>query len=230
MKKMIVTILIALVVIAAAAFGVKALLFPSSNASPVSTDTPAVSEDVSPGQDENVGEEEVIVSTDNANPMKSYDNGMASFTYDSSKLYFAEEPSDNENGIPLTSFLQIDTTDVLPRLDIMPLTLDAPFPATTAESEWEDLAKSLILAYYSESAREAVNLAFKDTTVKVEGDTAKMYVSFTCILDDSAEYSLSGIVRLVSNADSAIITVAMCRNGDTIPSELYDTYMSVELH
>ena len=161
--------------------------------------------------------------------LQTYENGLAEFTYDSGKIVFMEMPSDDEEGYPMTSFLLDDTEDVLPRLDVLPLKLTEPFAELVTVEEWQELVKSLILAYYSTLEQESVKITFADGVVKVDNGEAKMYVYVTTTLEGSSTPDMSGVIRLTANNESAVVTLALARKGEAIPSEIEDVYMSINL-
>ena len=161
--------------------------------------------------------------------LQTYENGLAEFTYDIGKIVFMEMPSDDEEGYPMTSFLLNDTEDVLPRLDVLPLKLTEPFTESVTVEEWQELVKSLILAYYSTLEQENVKITFADGVVKVDNGEAKMYVYVTTTLEGSSTPDMSGVIRLTANNESAVVTLALARKGEAIPSEIEDVYMSINL-
>lgn len=161
--------------------------------------------------------------------LQTYENGLAEFTYDSGKIVFMEMPSDDEGGYPMTSFLLINNEDVLPRLDVVPLQLTEPFAESVTVEEWQELVRSLILAYYSTLEQESVKINFADGVVKVDNGEAKMYVYVTTTLSGSSTPDMNGVIRLTANSESAVVTLALARKGETIPSEIEDVYMSVNL-
>lgn len=164
-----------------------------------------------------------------ASGMQSYENGLAAFSYDSDKVIFLEMPSSDENGYPMTSFLLKDDENVLPRLDVIPLKLEEPFSQDVTVDDWQELVRALLLAYYNTEEQSRVVINFADGVVKVDEDSAKMYMYVTCTLDGSATPNMNGVIRLVGNNKSAIITLALAEKGFTIPDELEDIYMSVTL-
>ena len=129
----------------------------------------------------------------------------------------------------MTSFLLNDTEDVLPRLDVLPLKLTEPFTESVTVEEWQELVKSLILAYYSTLEQENVKITFADGVVKVDNGEAKMYVYVTTTLEGSSTPDMSGVIRLTANNESAVVTLALARKGEAIPSEIEDVYMSINL-
>ena len=164
-----------------------------------------------------------------ASGMQSYENGLAAFSYDSDKVIFLEMPSSDENGYPMTSFLLKDDENVLPRLDVIPLKLEEPFSQDVTVDDWQELVRALLLAYYNTEEQSRVVINFADGVVKVDENSAKMYMYATCTLDGSATPNMNGVIRLVGNNKSAIITLALTEKGFTIPDELEDIYMSVTL-
>lgn len=161
--------------------------------------------------------------------LQTYENGLAEFTYDSNKIVFMEMPSDDEDGYPMTSFLMLNNEDVLPRLDVIPMKLTEPFTESVSVEEWQQLVKSLILAYYNTSEQEQVNINFSDGVVKVNEGEAKMYVYVSTKLDASATPDLNGVIRLTANNKAAVVTLALAHRGESIPSELEDVYMSINI-
>ena len=142
MKKMIIAIVCAVVILIAGIFGAKALLFPGDKNPETDLDTPIVpiTDAQNPnGQEANPDAPAVnipavtpVAPTGSDDPLKIYDNGAATFSYDSTKLIFDEIPPSEENGIPMVSFMPVDAEDVLPRVDAMPLTVSAS-DLTTSE-------------------------------------------------------------------------------------------------
>ena len=162
--------------------------------------------------------------------IQTYENGMAAFVYDSDKIVFQEMPSSDENGYPMTSFLLKDNEDVLPRLDIIPLQLTEPFSQDITVDDWQELVRALILAYYNTEEQQRVAINFADGVVKVDEDSAKMYVYVTSTLDGAATPNMNGVIRLCGNKESAVVTLALSQKGMAIPSEIEDIYMSVTLN
>lgn len=175
------------------------------------------------------GEEDDCEVNEQVAGLQTYENGLAEFTYDIGKIVFMEMPSDDEEGYPMTSFLLNDTEDVLPRLDVLPLKLTEPFTESVTVEEWQELVKSLILAYYSTLEQESVKITFADGVVKVDNEEAKMYVYVTTTLEGSSTPDMSGVIRLTANNESAVVTLALARKGEAIPSEIEDVYMSINL-
>lgn len=218
---------VAILIIAIGGFlGARALLFPKP-------DVPVPSADLTaPGVvDEPQGADDAGELPDEAQgPVRAYDNGLASFTYDSTKLVFQEMPSADESGYSMTSFLVLDSDDVLPRVDVMPLVMDEAIPETLPESDWQSLAKTLILAYYNAAEHGNVVIDISSTVVKVDGNSAKLYVGFTTTLDGSETPNMSGAVRMTTNGTNAVITLALAEKGTSVPQEMYDLYMSAVVH
>ena len=113
MKKMIIAIVCAVVILIAGIFGAKALLFPGDKNPETDLDTPIVpiTDAQNPnGQEANPDAPAVnipavtpVAPTGSDDPLKIYDNGAATFSYDSTKLIFDEIPPSEENGIPMVS-------------------------------------------------------------------------------------------------------------------------------
>ena len=173
-----------------------------------------------------------IVSTEpeDDNPIKTYDNGVATFTYDSTKVYFDEMPAENTDGIPQSWFFMVESDSAIPSITVFPMVLEKAFTADVTKEDWEDLAKAFILSYFTTDVQSLVDVKFSGTALKIEDETAKMYVSFDCDVLGSPENNMNGVVRLVSNASYAMVTVAIVQDGQSMPQELIDTYMSVELY
>ena len=108
------------------------------------------------------------------------------------------------------------------------MTLEKPFSNITNE-DWEELAKAYIMSYFSPDAQGLVTVAMNGTVVKIDGDNAKMYVAFDCDVASSPANNINGVVRLVANANNAIVTVAVTADGQSLPECLNDVYMSVAL-
>ena len=96
--KMIIAIVCAVVILIAGIFGAKALLFPGDKNPETDLDTPIVpiTDAQNPnGQEANPDAPAVnipavtpVAPTGSDDPLKIYDNGAASFSYDSTKLIF----------------------------------------------------------------------------------------------------------------------------------------------
>lgn len=167
------------------------------------------------------------ISTQNTGGMKTYSNGIASFTYDSASLCFEEMPSDNEDGYPFTSFLPLNSTAALPRVDIVPL-VGSVFSGWS-EEEWKNLARSLILAYYQPSEYEQVAINFGTPVMKSDGNEIKMFIAFDTALDGSATPNMHGVLRLVSDGGKGVVTAALSETGQYVPASMESLYMSVDL-
>ena len=85
------------------------------------------------------------------------------------------------------------------------------------------------MAYYSTLEQENVKITFADGVVKVDNGEAKMYVYVTTTLEGSSTPDMSGVIRLTANNESAVVTLALARKGEAIPSEIEDVYMSINL-
>lgn len=218
MRKSFLSIIIAMIVLVVALLCCK-WLWIGGEQEPYYTSTGAI---VSGEEDDGEVNEQVA-------GLQTYENGLAEFTYDIGKIVFMEMPSDDEEGYPMTSFLLNDTEDVLPRLDVLPLKLTEPFTESVTVEEWQELVKSLILAYYSTLEQENVKITFADGVVKVDNGEAKMYVYVTTTLEGSSTPDMSGVIRLTANNESAVVTLALARKGEAIPSEIEDVYMSINL-
>ena len=231
------------VVLALSLLGVKTFLFDGGRPDPVPMQ-PSVEQSADVGQTEQSGaegepeqgepaenqpaiQEVPMVTNPNAVP---YSNGMASFTYDSTQLVWEEMPSDQDHGYPMTSFYMANGTEAMPRVDILPAVLEAPFQSTLTDAEWEAFAKQLILAYYTPDEQSKVALNMSNTVVKVEGDSSKMYVGFTATIEAAPDYNMSGSVRLVSKGTNASVTIATCKPGASIPQVMQDLYMSATIN
>ena len=236
MKKLLVTLVITLLVVVVAIFGVKTFLFPDTNTGTKVTpnDEPGIiATDDGQAMTDNVGtdaDNTVSVVPNSDDPIKTYDNGLATFTYDSTQVFFSEMPSDSEDGYPITMWQMIDGDGGLPFMDTMPLTLTQPFPEETGEQDWDDMIKALLVAYYAVEDRENVQISITDSVVKVDGDEAKAFANFTTTLDGSATPNLTGCARMVSDADSAVVMVALAEEGNQVPQVFKDIYMSAELY
>lgn len=251
MKKMIIAIVCAVVILIAGIFGAKALLFPGDKNPETDLDTPIVpiTDAQNPnGQEANPDAPAVnipavtpVAPTGSDDPLKIYDNGAATFSYDSTKLIFDEIPPSEENGIPMVSFMPVDAEDVLPRVDAMPLTVSASGEGAENfynidEESWKQLAAACILEYLSPTSKDAAQISFENTVVKPESATsAKMFTNISLsipadIAVQTGDASMNGSVRLVANGENAMITMAMSRQSSSLPESLKDVYMSMELH
>jgi len=219
MKKNVYSIIIAVVIFIAAIFAARWFFTAPDNAN----DQQSVNNPVDLVT-ENMPESDLAMG------IQTYENGMAEFSYDSDKIVFQEMPSSDENGYPMTSFLLKNNEEVLPRLDVIPLKLTEPFSQEVTVEEWQELVKSLLLAYYNTEEQNNVAINFADGVVKVDESSAKMYVYVTSTLNGSATPNMNGVVRLFGNNDSAVITLALAEKGESIPKEMEDIYMSVVLN
>lgn len=214
-------------------FGIAALalilainfLTPSNAPAPLESKDPSAS-GIGSGGNQNI----VTSAPEGDSPIKEYDNGIATFTYDSTKLFFDEMPSDNTDGIPQTWFFQTYSNAAIPSVAVFPLILEKPFSTGVSNEDWEGLAKAHILSFFSPDMQGLTSVKFSGTVVKVEGETAKMYLQFDCDVASSPENNINGVVRLVADSQHAIITVAVAADGQSIPAEMTDTYMSVSLN
>ena len=244
----IILIVAAVVVLILGIIGVKVFLF-SGEKQPADTDVPNIpitSADNVQAVDPVVTDEPSIPAVtptvpNSDEPVKLYDNGLAAFNYDSTKLVFDEIPPSDENGIPMVSFMPIDSENALPRVDAMPLTVsatgdgDSNFYNITEES-WQQLAAACVLQYLSPTSQDAAQISFSGTTVKPEGATSmKMFTNISVtipenIASQTGDFSMNGSIRLVASGEQAMITMAMYRQNSSLPEELKDVYMSMQLH
>ena len=231
MKKMIIAIVCAVVILIAGIFGAKALLFPGDKNPETDLDTPIVpiTDAQNPnGQEANPDAPAVnipavtpVAPTGSDDPLKIYDNGAATFSYDSTKLIFDEIPPSEENGIPMVSFMPVDAAENFYNID---------------EESWKQLAAACILEYLSPTSKDAAQISFENTVVKPESATsAKMFTNISVsipadIAVQTGDASMNGSVRLVANGENAMITMAMSRQSSSLPESLKDVYMSMELH
>lgn len=249
MKKTIITIVITVVVMILGIIGAK-LLLSSGDKTPDPADatyipiaatpeTPAVVADPTPAVDPVVpAVTPTLPGSDE--PIKFLDIGIASFNYDSTKLVFDEIPSDEENGIPMVSFMPSDAEDILPRVDAMPIKVsntgegDQNFYNMNEES-WQNLVAACVLKYLSPAGQEQAQLSFSDTVVKREDNASmKMFtnVSINVPSDISAQtgdLNMNGSIRLIANGENAVITMAMYRQNSSLPEALKDAYMSLQV-
>ena len=137
--------------------------------------------------------------------------------------------SDNIDGAPQTWFFMADTNTATPSVAAFPLALESPFGTSVTDEDWEELAKAYIMSFFSPDMQRLVTVKTDGTVVKIDGDTAKMYVRFDCDVASSPENNINGVVRLVSNANNAMVTVAITADGQNLPEALTDVYMSVSL-
>lgn len=215
MKKVIVTVGIAILVFIIGIVGAKVFLFSDSDDDGIYT------------ADENgvVLQDEIVEEGSH-----TYENGLASFTYDGAALSFTEIPSDDESGYPMTSFVLSDSEDVLPRVDIYPLTLTIPFDENAPKDDWETLVKTMLKAYYNKEEQESVDIVVSNTVVKTGEDMVKMFSNFETTLVGSVTPNLTGAARLVANDKTAVLTLALTHKGGYLPQEMIDLYMSSQLH
>lgn len=221
MKKIIIIIAVSFIIAAAAIILAVHILIPNKVPSPVESIDPLTNEAADPVTSS--------TSSDGSNPFKSYDNGIATFTYDSRKVYFDEMPSETDDGIPQTWFFMTDSNSAMPSVAVFPLTLESPFNSSITDADWEELAKAYIMSFFSPDVQGLVTIDMSGTVVKIEGESAKMYVAFDCDVASSPQNNMNGCVRLVSDAAHAVVTVAVANDGQSIPEALTDTYMSAVL-
>lgn len=220
MKKVIIGVIAAFGVALVAIILAFQFLVPSKNPGPVKSSTPPNAANIDPST--------ATPAPEDANPIKVYDNGIATFAYDNRKVYFDEMPSDNVDGTPQTWFFLSNSNSALPSVAAYPMTLEKPFNNITNE-DWEELAKAYIMSYFSPDVQGLVTVAMNGTVVKIDGDNAKMYVAFDCDVASSPANNINGVVRLVANANNAMVTVAVTADGQSLPECLSDVYMSVAL-
>ena len=222
MKKLLISLLIVVVLFALGFFGASHFLF---------NDTEAPEEEQLPT--EYVADENGTVSQveEEANTAATYENGLATFTYDSSLLMFDEIPSDKEGGYPMSSFTLMDSEDILPRVDIYPLVLETPITdEETAKQDWETLVRSMLLGYYNAGEQEGVSITLTNHAVRIEDGVAKMFCNFSTSLANSATPNLSGSARMIADEDSAVLTLGIAKSGSSVPQAMVDLYMSAALH
>jgi len=175
------------------------------------------------------------------NLVKLYDNGIATFNYDSTKLVFDEIPPSDENGVPMVSFMLMDSENALPRVDAMPLKVSATGDGednfyNINEESWQQLAAACVLQYFSQTSQSAAQISFSNTTIKPESATSmKMFTTISVSIPDdvasqTGDVSMAGAIRLLASGENAMITMAMSRQNSFLPTELEDVYMSMQLH
>lgn len=247
MKKTIVVIVCAVLVIIVGIFGAKAFLFsgnkePNSDATNIpitSTDNPAAAMSDAADNPDIPAVTPTVPNSDD--PIKLYDNGVATFNYDSTKLVFDEIPPSEENGIPMVSFMPADSENALPRVDAMPLTVSATGDGeenfyNINEDSWQQLAAACVLQYYSPASQDAAQISFSNTTVKSESAMSmKMFTNIGVIIPSeiaaqTGDFSMNGSIRLIASGEQAMITMAMYNQNSSLPNELRDVYMSMQLH
>lgn len=247
MKKLIAAIVCAILVLILGIVGAKVFLFSEDkqpgtdvpNIPITSTDDPSA---VTPNTAEDPDIPAVMPIVPNSGePVKLYDNGVASFNYDSTKLIFDEIPPSEENGVPMVSFMLADSENALPRVDAMPLKVsatgdgEANFYNITEES-WQQLAAACVLQYYSPTSQDAAQISFSGTAVKLESATSmKMFTNISVTIPgeiavQSGDFSMNGAIRLIASDEQAMITMAMFNQNSSLPEELRDVYMSMQLH
>lgn len=159
----------------------------------------------------------------------TYANGLATFVYDATQLIWEEIPSDEDNGLPMASFFLLDGGAALPRVDIFPAKLRAPFSEGQAEAEWTSFAREMVLAYYTPEERDQIALNMGEPVVKIEDGITKTYITFEAVLEQAPEYSMAGSVRMLANDAKASITISAHQPGESLPGVLYDLAMSQKL-
>lgn len=250
MKKTIIAAVCAVLVLILGIIGVRAFLIPGDKGPASDQDVPNIpitstAQDdpvaIQPNEPDGPGIPSVTpVTPNNDEPVKFYDNGIASFSYDSTKLVFDEIPPSDENGIPMVSFMPMDSENALPRVDAMPLKVSATGDGddnfyNINEEGWQKLAAACVLQYFSQTSQNAAQISFANTTVKPEGGTSmKMFTSISVTIPEdiaaqTGDYSMSGSIRLVAKGETAMITMAMYRQNSFLPAELEDVYMSMLL-
>lgn len=248
MKKMIIAIICAVVVLIAGIFGAKALLFSGDKTPKTDPDTPIIPitdeqqpVQTDPAQTPDIPAVTPVAPEGSDNPVKLYDNGAASFKYDSTKVAFDEIPPSEENGIPMVSFVPADSEEVLPRVDAMPLTVSATGEGdenfyNINEESWKQLAAACVLQYLSQTSRDAAQITFQNTVVKPDGATSmKLFTNISVsipenISSQTGDFSMNGSIRMIASGEKAMITMAMSRQNASLPECLKDVYMSMELH
>ena len=218
------------VAILAIIIAVMALNMPAPVETPAPT--PEVTEEPKPSEEIPVVTEIPVVSFNpvSDDPIKTYDNGIATFQYDSTKVGFDEIMSDSTDGVPLTSFLSVTSGEALPRVDVFPLTLDAPFTEKTTEEEWKNLAGALLVSYFKEGLRENVGIKFSDVTVTIDGDHSVMTANFSCVVPNFPDQDMDGSAKLISNDSHALIMISLVEEGGTIPEEMASIVESASLY
>lgn len=250
MKKTIITILLTVVVLVVAAIGVKVFLFSGNDDAkdpgtvdttniPITTDQqPSAVDPVQSDPNEIPAVTPTVPSADD--PVKLLDIGTATFKYDSTKLVFDEIPPAEENGTPMVSFMSIEGDETLPRVDAIPLKVSITgegednFMNITEES-WQKLAAASVIQYLSPMSQEKAQISFSGTVVKKESDSSmKMFTNVSIsipneVATQTGDMSMNGSIRLVSNSENAVITMAMCRQSSSLPEAMKDAYMSLEV-
>lgn len=251
MKKTIIIIVAAVLVLILGIVGAKVFLFsgdkePADNSDvptiPITTQDPAQTTDTTQTTDiPAVTPIDPNATTGSDEPMKLYDNGMASFTYDSTKLAFDEIPPSEENGVPMVSFMPVDSENALPRVDAMPLTISATGDGkdnfyNITEDDWKNLAAACVLQYLSPISKDSAQIAFSGTVVKPDGDSSmKLFTNISVTIPDdvaaqTGDFSMNGSIRMIASGEKAMVTMAMYRQNASLPAEMTDVYMSMQLH
>ena len=252
MKKTIITVVITVLVMVLGLIGAKVFLF-SGDKDPAPADTtnipitatqqPQQIQPVQPSDQTQPADQIPAVTPTlpgSDEPVKFLDIGIASFNYDSTKLVFDEIPSDQEDGVPMVSFMPADASETLPRVDAMPIKVsisgegDENFYNMTEES-WQNLAAACVLQYLSPSGRERAQISFSGTVVKKEESASmKMFTNISVTVPDdiaaqTGDVSMNGSIRLVSAGENAVITMAMYKQNSSLPEALEDAYMSLQV-
>lgn len=222
MKKVIITVIVTFAIALMAVILAFSFLGPKKNPTPAESSTPPSAANTDPST--------ATPAPEDTNPIKVYDNGIATFTYDNRKVYFDEMPSNNTDGTPQTWFFLSESDSALPSVAAYPMTLEKPFSSSITNEDWEELAKAYIMSYFSPDVQGLVTVGMNGTVVKIDGDTAKMYVAFDCDVASSPANNINGVVRLIANANNAMVTVAVTADGQSLPECLVDVYMSVVLN
>jgi len=249
MKRILCVILAALTVLILGIVGAKLLLFPSGDKVPDSvadpTNIPITAGQPSAGTGVQTTQQPQIPAVTPIIPgadesVKLLDIGVVAFHYDSTALVFDEIPSSEENGAPMVSFMPADATDTLPRVDAMPIKVSSTgegednFYNMTEES-WQNLAAACVLQYLSPMSQEKAQFSFSGTVVKKEdGLTMKMFTNISVTVPEdiaaqTGDVNMGGSIRLISNGENAVVTMAMYKQGQPLPSALKDAYMSMEV-
>lgn len=245
MKKVVIVFFVALAILLLALFGVKHFLFPKDGAGVGDVgENHGQTSQVDPADDLQKAQEDEPVKIDSDNPIKSYSNGIATLTYDSSQVYFSEIPTDKDNGIPGTIFMPVSwnedgepvySSNPLPQVEILPLEEVSVTGEGSenfyniTESEWQEFAKALIsqMCYTTAELNSGVQINLRNPAVKIDGTTARLYVAFTTACEGGL--NLSGSVRLVAKDTNAVVLLALTESGKGLPTALNDAYLSAEI-
>ena len=160
-----------------------------------------------------------------------YDNGIATMTYDGTKLFFSETPSDDESAYPLTTFLSVENEDVLPRLDIIPIDVTSSTPILT-EDNFSQLVKTMLLGYYTINEQGGVNIAL-DTPMITEGANGVLYVGsigFSTSKEGSFTPDMNGTARIQIFGTRALVTLELAKKGMEVPKEFTDVAVSAKMY